>query len=269
MHNLNLQLQNQGYQQSPILWNGNLYSGLSSFHFNNIVYTKFKGDIPDGLRLGKRVEYFALSNLSQQSQLEVIANNIQIQRNKITLGEIDALLLINNQPIHLEIVYKFYLFDKDLGEGLNAWIGPNRKDSLIEKLNRLKNHQLPLLYQPETVKVLVENNIDIASVEQKILFKAQLFIPENFELTNFNGLNPECVSGRYFHYTALEKHKTSKFYIPSKHNWLVIPHFNVNWMGYEMAEAKIFDYMNKQYSPMIWVKQPNGTIHKYFVTWWQ
>ncbi|TPV33436.1 DUF1853 family protein [Paucihalobacter ruber] len=266
---INLQLQNQGYQQTPILWEGALYYGLTSIDLTNTIETKFEDDIPNGLRLGKRVEYFALSNLSQQSQIEVIANNIQIQRNKITLGEIDALLMINNQPVHLEIVYKFYLFDNNFGEGLKAWIGPNRKDSLIEKLNRLKNHQLPLLYQPETVDVLVENNIDVAAIEQKVLFKAQLYLPEDFELTNFDGLNKDCVAGRFIHCDELVKFQDCKMYIPTKHNWLVIPHVNVDWLTFDKANTSILDLINKQFSPLVWVKQPTGVIKKYFVTWWQ
>jgi len=268
MININIQLQNQGYLQTPILWKGDLYGGLTSLDLTNAIETKFEDNIPDGLRLGKRVEYFALSNLSQQSQIEVIANNIQIQRNKITLGEIDALLLVKNQPVHLEIVYKFYLFDNHLGEGLRAWIGPNRKDSLLDKLNRLKNHQLPLLYQPETVQVLVENKIDVAAVEQKVLFKAQLYLPEDFELTNFNGLNKDCVAGRFIPYDDLVKFQDCKICLPTKHNWLVIPYSNVDWMCYDTAKKEISDFMRKQYSPLIWVKQSNGVISKYFIIWW-
>lgn len=269
MSNFNLQLQNQGYQQTPLLWNGDLYNGLVSFEWVEPLTTKFQGTIPDGLRLGKRVEYFALSNLSQQSKIKVLANNIQIQRNKITLGEIDALLMVNNLPVHLEIVYKFYLFDNNLGDGLQAWIGPNRKDSLIEKLNRLKNHQLPLLYQPETLNVLNDNHMDINKIVQRVLYKAQLYLPEGFECTKFNGLNDDCISGKYFYYKALEKFKTYKFYMPSKADWLIKPHTNVDWMTYNRSMEKIMDLINNQYAPMIWLKQPNGIIQKYFVTWWQ
>ena len=36
--------------------------------------------------------------------------------------------------LHLELVYKFYLYDKNLGEKeIERWIGPNRSDSLLEK----------------------------------------------------------------------------------------------------------------------------------------
>lgn len=268
MINLNLQLQNQGYLQTPILWKGDLHGGLTSLDLANTIETKFEDDIPEGLRLGKRVEYFTLSNLSQQSQIEVIASNIQIQRNKITLGEIDALLMINNQPVHLEIVYKFYLFDNNFGEGLKAWIGPNRKDSLIEKLNRLKNHQLPLLYQPECINYLKSKNIDVQTVMQRVLFKAQLFVPDKLDDIELDGLNTTCVVGRYIHYSFLNKFRDCKFYLPLKYDWLVIPHINVNWNTFNEASLKIKEMTSREFSPLVWIKRPNGLIQKYFITWW-
>ena len=264
-----LQLQNCGYLKTPMLWKCELYDGLKAFEGIEMKETRFEGDIPDGLRLGKRVEYFALSNISQQSQIEIIANNFQVLRDKITLGEIDALLMINNQPVHLEIVYKFYLYNQHFGTGLNAWIGPNRKDSLIEKLNKLKNHQLPLLYQPESIAFLRRHNINVEDVQQRVLFKAQLFLPEDFELKNLNGLSDACVAGRYIHYSEFLKFKRCKIYIPNKHNWLVVPYTSVNWMTFDSAYEKVKTYINNQYSPMVWVKKPNGLISKYFVTFWE
>ena len=43
------------------------------------------------------------------------------------------------QVIHMELAYKFYLFDPNISsESINNWIGPNRNDSLNEKLEKLK-----------------------------------------------------------------------------------------------------------------------------------
>lgn len=265
---MNLQLQHQGYLKTPLLWKGDLYDGLTAFDCTDIRETRFEGLIPEGLRLGKRIEYFALSNLSQQSQIQVIANNIQILRDKTTLGELDALLMVNNQPIHLEIVYKFYLFDEQTGAGLNAWIGPNRRDSLIEKLNRLKNHQLPLLYLPETVSFLNSLHLDVNHIKQRVLFKAQLFLPEHVKLTNFDGLNKDCIAGVYLHFEDIARFKSFKWFLPSKMHWIVQPHTNVNWMSYTEARLKISTLINKQYAPMVWLKHPKGTIKTCFIIWW-
>lgn len=242
---------------------------MVSFNLDNILPTKLISAIPAGLRLGKRVECFALDNLSQQPQIQVIANNVQILREKVTLGEIDAILLVDKTPIHLEIVYKFYLLDTNIGDGLQAWIGPNRKDSLVEKLNRLQSHQLPLLYQPESVDFLKVHQINVEADIQRVLFKAQMFLPEDFELKRFNGLNEACIAGRYFHHSVLPKFKNCKIYIPSKYDWLVVPHTDVDWMTFKTAFEKIETIINTQYAPMVWIKNPNGLISKYFITWWQ
>ena len=42
----------------------------------------------------------------------VLSENIQIQENvNQTIGELDCLFLDESQPIHLEIQFKFYLYD--------------------------------------------------------------------------------------------------------------------------------------------------------------
>jgi len=62
----------------------------------------------------------------------------------------------NNKPIHLEIIYKFYLYDPSIGlTQLDHWIGPNRRDSLVKKLTKLKQKQLPLLYHPLITQLLI------------------------------------------------------------------------------------------------------------------
>jgi len=64
------------------------------------------------------------------------------------VGELDCLILRDKKPIHLEVIYKFYLYDASVGDTEIAhFIGPNRKDSLIEKLTKLQEKQLPILKQ--------------------------------------------------------------------------------------------------------------------------
>ncbi|MGF1555156.1 DUF1853 family protein [Paucihalobacter sp.] len=263
-----MQSQYEGYFYTPLLWHGSLLGGLKYFELDNNVLKTFNGIIPERLRLGKRVEYFALSNLSQQSQIELIANNVQIQREKITLGELDCILKMNGQLTHLEIVYKFYLYVPDYGKGLGAWIGPNKKDSLIEKLNRLKNHQLPLLHQPECINYLKTKQIEINVIVQRVLFKAQLFLPEALDDVDYEGLNEACIAGRYIHYIFFNKFRDCKFFIPDKYDWLVIPHSNVDWVIYEKAIFNIKEFIDREFSPLVWIKHPNGVIQKYFIIWW-
>lgn len=73
--------------------------------------------IPDAVdfkqhRLGKLVEEFVFYQLQQEDSIDWIIENVQIQNGKQTIGELDALYYENNQLIHLEVVYKFYLYDR-------------------------------------------------------------------------------------------------------------------------------------------------------------
>ena len=88
-----------------------------------------------------------ISHSSKDKEIKILAENVQIQNEKTTVGEIDCILTTAKKPVHLEIIYKFYLYDKSVGTNeLEHWIGPNRRDSLVSKLNKLKDKQLPLLY---------------------------------------------------------------------------------------------------------------------------
>lgn len=175
---------------------------------------------------------------------------------------------MNAQPIHLEIVYKFYLYAPEIGKDIHAWIGPNKKDSLIEKLNRLNNHQLPLLYQPECIKFLKSRNIAVEDVIQRVLFKAQLFIPDGIEAFDFENLNEACVAGWYLHFSLFDKFRDCKCYLPHKYDWLVEPHTNVGWLSFETVVPKVQAFIETQFSPMLWIKHPNGVLQKYFIIWW-
>jgi len=66
------------------------------------------------------------------------------------------LYLDGEQAIYLEIQFKFYLYDKTLGETeIDHCIGPMRRDSLLIKLAKLREKQLPLLYTNETKVLLI------------------------------------------------------------------------------------------------------------------
>ena len=109
-----IQKRYEGFLKTPFLWKSDIVSSLKAFEIN---YKPNKIDIvvDEKLHLGKYVERLVSFQLSQQDHLSVLAENIQIQKDKITLGELDCLLLKNNNPIHLEIIYKFYLYDTSVG----------------------------------------------------------------------------------------------------------------------------------------------------------
>ena len=262
-------LQFQGYLNTPNLWLGNNIYYLQQLELDSEKSISFNEVLPNNIRLGKRVEQFVFHELKQLPQILILAENLQIQQNKLTLGEIDALLLIKNKPVHLEIIYKFYVYDDTVGTTkLDHWIGPNRKDCLVEKLNKLKSKQLPLLYHPETFKHLQKLKLEIKKIEQKVLFKAQLFIPYKLKNTDFYGINPACIIGFYIKKQELSEFNDSKFYIPKKANWLLEIETQTVWLSFESFLLKVSPILEKQTAPLVWIKLPNGQMNKCFIVWW-
>lgn len=265
----NIQLQYQGYLKTPLLWKGDAVFQLKQLELKKIDTTTFEGSILENIRLGKRVERFVSNELKCYSDITVLAENIQIQNGTTTVGEIDCILKQNHKPIHLEIIYKFYLYDERVGTTeLDHWIGPNRRDSLVSKLTKLKEKQLPLLYNSKTKPLLKKLNIQLEDIQQQVCFKAQLFIPFKIKSTSFKLLNKECLQGFYIGFNELEMFTANKFYIPTKANWLQEIQTHTNWLTYHQFLPKVESILKKQSAPLCWMKQPNGEVQKFFVVWW-
>jgi hypothetical protein len=263
-----IQKRYEGFINTSFLWENDSIFNLTQFEINS-KSIRFELAIDDNLRLGKYIERFVSFELQQQDDISILAENIQIQEGKHTLGELDCLLLMKNQPIHLEIIYKFYLYDDTVGETeIDHFIGPNRKDSLIEKLTKLKEKQLPLLYSETCKDYLDKFNLKAENIIQRVYFKAQLFVPFSSQDLELRTLNTYCIVGYFIKKRELGYFKTCKFYIPNKKDWLVIPDPDVDWMNFELFKEKTEVYFTQKFSTMCWVKFKNGTIKKVFLVWW-
>ncbi|MDE0535056.1 DUF1853 family protein [Tenacibaculum sp. L6] len=264
-----LQLQYEGFLQTPFLWHGKGVFDLEQFCVSKVITSSFSEEITQKLRLGKLVERFVSFDLQQDSSITILTENIQIQQEKITLGELDCILKQNEKTIHLEIVYKFYLYDATVGDSeIEHWIGPNRRDSFVQKLSKLKEKQLPLLYSKQSKKYLDELGLDATEITQQVYFKAQLFVPLQDINKEFTLVNNECIYGFYIYPKELVQFSDCKFYIPNKHNWLVNPHPNVDWLNFESYQNKLQQFLNEENAPLCWLKKPNGELLKFFVVWW-
>ncbi len=222
------------------------------------------------LRLGKWVEKFVAFQLQQQNNIKILEENIIVKNDKQTIGELDMLLLKDDQPIHLEIIYKFYLYDTNKNDPniLGSWIGPNRNDALIYKLKKLKEKQLPLLYHPRTKETLEHYQIDMNSIQQHVCFKAQLFLPFDNKNINIAPLNSNCISGWYLNFNRISELEGFQFYIPEKLEWLFVPKESVDWIPFIEAKSEIENYIANQRSPLCWVKKDTHKPQKCFITWW-
>ena len=264
----NIQKRYDGFLQTPSLWKNNEVYDLHQFQIEP-VFTKIDVDVDEKLRLGKYVERLVSFEITQNFAYQIIAENIQIQQDKRTLGELDCILLKNSKPIHLEIIYKFYLYDTSVGENeIEHFIGPNRKDSLQEKLHKLLDKQLPLLYSKECTDYLKSINLNIEKMEQKVYFKAQLFIPFSDRNIVLKLLNNNCITGFYCNVKEIQQFTECKFFIPIKIDWIVVPHKNVQWLSYVSFKEKVQEFLLKKTSPICWLKQQNGEIIKFFLVWW-
>ena len=143
----------EAFLNTPPLWTGTAF-GLKQFELPKIDLSSFVPQyIPENLRLGHQVEYIFEQLLTHSGAYEVLLHNLQIQRDKITIGELDFILkpqikknnyTTPSKLIHLELTYKFYLIDPSIPETINQLVGPNRGDAFHSKLQKTKSKQLPI-----------------------------------------------------------------------------------------------------------------------------
>lgn len=260
------QAQYQGFCNTQLLWDGKLNT-IEQLRLDDCKDHPFLRQLNRTYRLGQLAEQFLFNQIETCVHSELLAENLQIQNNNNTIGELDALLLHKGMPVHLEIIYKFYLYDEHLGDSeVSRWIGPNRKDSLTEKLDKLLKQQLPLLHTSECKQTLKLLHLDHSDYKQFVHFKAQLFVPFEKDVS-FKKLNKSSVCGIYINRKQLEKFKTFRFFIPEKLDWFLEPRTDVNWMDFDTFIIDAHQYLTTKRSPMIWLRD-ESTLQKAFLVWW-
>lgn len=225
--------------------------------------------INPNLRLGNRLEHFLSFSLKFSNDFSILAKNIQIVENKITLGELDYIIQDNRNDsiFHLELANKFYLYGNSILNEVERWIGPNGNDSLMRKIKKLDEKQFPLLYHNQTIKTLTALGIDVKQLEQKILFNTQLFLPINLYKGNQASDN---VEGFYISQSEFQhkKYQNTLFFVPEKQDWQVNPTYCENWYTYHDIQSSIELFLSKNKSPLVWLKNPKGSYEKFFIVWW-
>ncbi|GGE17779.1 DUF1853 family protein [Psychroflexus salis] len=222
--------------------------------------------------LGKRVELFFKEWLEKQQESKCLAFSLQIIKDKLTLGEFDFLWKKGNHYLHTELVYKQYIFIRNLGENeLENWVGPNKKDFLHWKLKKLKERQFPLLYQASTEKILKEKlNLKSTDFQQNICFKAQMFIHFKEEQNQFIGINSDAILGRWYyaHEFKNQLFNAYKFMVLPKQDWPVLPQKEI-WLPWETFDEilkKVNQSIQQKRSVKLWMKTP-AQIFQLFVIW--
>lgn len=260
-----------GFYNTPPLWK-NTQFGLKQFAFPKLnIDHKTQIDLPGNLRLGHQMEYVFKHLISISKNHDVILSNILVEEGKTRVGELDFILkeFKNGQFIHVELAYKFYIINPDISEPIYRLMGPNKRDMFYTKLDKLKEKQFPLLHHSSLFPQWEANDINVLGITQQCCFKVQLFEPFE-EQTSIRPLNTDCIVGKWIPFEDFNSQRFSgnDYYIPRKLEWVITPHLNVSWMTHFETLMEVNLRMVKENAPMLWVKNPDGTIEKLFVVWW-
>lgn len=222
--------------------------------------------------LGKQAEYCFETYLKQSSRYEILVSNIQIQGTVETLGELDYLVLdtITEKALHIELACKFYLMDDTIkGSLVEQWIGPNRKDTLYEKLIKLRDKQFPLLYALETIAALDKLPLNISLIEQQLCLKSFLFVPKTFRIKDLPQNYQKCIVGIWMTYAEFTAESdTASYSVPTKKEWLESPENFKEWYSLSEVKKLIQQELLEKKSPLVY-KNITGKIEKIFVVWWK
>ena len=113
--------------------------------------------------------------LQHLPDIELLAQNLKVGQPGLQLGEFDLLFrdLAQRQLIHWEVTVKFYL---RYGKADYQWLGPNPRDSLQRKLNKVFDRQLHLSDHPKAQQVL-QRELGQHQLTPQAFVKGYLFYP--------------------------------------------------------------------------------------------
>ncbi len=229
-------------------------------------------DITQKLPLGKRIEGFFEFYIQQSTNYDLIKSNIQIINNNETLGELDFLLYDKRAKkyLHVEHIYKYYLYDDSCENEIDRFIGPNRDDTFAKKIAKLKDKQLPLLYKNETQTYL--DAIDTNAIEQKVCFKGNIYVPRHLLGKDIPIINNACIRGFYInHETFLEQKqfRDYEYFLPQREDWVSDCKTNKIWITFDEVIDEINLFLNHKKSTLVWMKKAKENRYQsFFITWW-
>ncbi len=245
-------------------------TGLQTFNLSVLnVATDLEFQLPTNIRLGHLAEKIVSKLIKSSTNYKVLYENVQIIEDKNTIGEIDFIIenIHTKQITHVELAYKFYLFDPNLSlEAINNWIGPNRNDSLKEKLEKLKRKQFPLLYHNCAKSKF--NSLEIDEVSQALCLLVSLFIPFEYK-ASLNPIYEKAIKGYYFNFETFTRLNNSvkTYCLPSKKEWGMDPCENEIWTDFNGVEKYINICMKEKQAPLCWQKYKDSYV-AFFIVWW-
>ena len=175
-----------------------------------------------GWRVGAYFESLVESAFGATDGWSVLGANQTVKRERQTLGAFDLILRSPAGEVqHWELAVKFYL-GLPGAESMRDWLGPNQRDTLHRKVERMRSHQLPLSRWEEGRAVLRDMGVE-GEVTHRAHLKGGLFLP--FERESECVLPPggmemgRWAEGSRFE-TVLLGRKESRWFSREKPDWL-------------------------------------------------
>ena len=235
-------------ERTPSLFD-HLGHTVSSFHPNSQQQLESSSKSPgieiSTTRVGRYFESL-VQHLIQRQGYTIIEQNLQIQEQGRTVGELDFIYENASGVItHLETAIKFFLYDPSNTKQGSHYIGPNPNDTLQTKADRLYNHQLPLskrFYSNATVR---------NAYVKGIIFYPPVTEPPS-ELPS--KLNPHHARGSWLYASNL-KHLESipdaQFALCRKPHWLAPPIDNKHYNNAALMKLKLQEHFNTKRHPVM------------------
>lgn len=226
-------------------------------------------ELPTNLRLGHLAERVVAGALHAARNYHVVYENVQIKQGNTTLGELDFILQSKqtNALVHMELAYKFYLYDPSIAnEPQHNWIGPNRNDSLVQKLEKLRTKQFQLLHTAEAQAQFP--TLQKQHIAQQLCLLTNLFVPLGFDVSQIPQYE-HALTGYYVDYASFlaRASQPAQYYVPNKKAWGMDPQSAPQWLDFQTVQPRIAQAIAEQQAPLVWVKTNEG-FEQLFVVWW-
>jgi hypothetical protein len=205
------------------------------------------------LPLGKYAEQLLQIFFKNYSVFQLLGQNIQLIKDKETLGEIDFLLhdLKQNNYIHLEFALKFYL--KTAWKGKEIFLGPHVKDCLQRKSQKLINRQSQLLNQHAD---LLTADLHKIPFQPKIWVKGVRFYPfrinESYTHAKAWWIKIEDIG-------HLDKSNYTFELINQKKDW-IFPYFKAVAQDFETLKLEAKTHLSQNRNPLMVVRKKGKKV---------
>lgn len=190
----------------------------TEIHAKNTVY------------LGKYFEALIEFWLDRSPRFELLLSQYPVHENKRTVGEIDFIFRTEEgQVFHWETAVKFYLA-YGAPEDLNEFKGPEGRDGLLGKLEKVRYRQLTLTDGSKS-RLLPESIRDLRP-EPRLFIKGIFFYHWKYYFGSNSTKWAAIVNSKHLHGWWISRNETSL--LPPDGSWIVLD--KKDWIGHLKVE---------------------------------